>query len=58
MGVPSLNSAIFYIISLYFQSNRTNITNIPDLGQENCPLKKIAYLHPLKVSDHVLNMLG
>ena len=30
MGIPSLNSAILYNVSLYFHSNRTNITNIPD----------------------------
>ena len=30
MGIPSLNSAIFYNVGLYFHSNCTNITNIPD----------------------------
>ena len=38
MGIPSLNSAILYIVSLYFHSNHANITNIPDLGQENGPI--------------------
>ena len=35
MGIPSLNSAILYNVSLNFHSNHANITNIPDLGQEN-----------------------
>ena len=44
MGIPSLNSAILYIISLYFhisfrETSRhyANITNIPDLIHENTP---------------------
>ena len=35
MGIPSLNSAILYNVSLYFHSNHANITNIPDLVHEN-----------------------
>ena len=35
MGIPSLNSAILYNISLYFHSNYADITNIPDLIHEN-----------------------
>ena len=45
MGIPSLNSAILYNVSLYFHiSSRetsrhyANITNILDLGQENGPI--------------------
>ena len=37
MGIPSLNSAILYNVSLYFHSNHTNLTNIPDLVHENTP---------------------
>jgi hypothetical protein len=37
MGIPSLNSAILYNVSLYFHSNHANITNIPDLIHENTP---------------------
>ena len=44
MGIPSLNSAILYCVSLYFHiSSRetsrhyANITNIPDLIHENVP---------------------
>ena len=32
MGIPSLNSAIFYNVGLYF-----HYTNIPDLVHENTP---------------------
>ena len=42
MGIPSLNSAILYCVSLYFHissqetsRHHANITNIPDLVQEN-----------------------
>ena len=35
MGIPYLNSAILYCVSLYFHSNHANITNIPDLVHEN-----------------------
>ena len=35
MGIPSLNSAILYNVSLNFHSNHANI---PDLGQENGPI--------------------
>ena len=35
MGIPSLNSAILYCVSLNFHSNHANITNIPDLVHEN-----------------------
>ena len=34
MGIPSLNSAILYCVSLYFHSNHANI---PDLIHENAP---------------------
>ena len=37
MGIPSLNSAILYNVSLYFHSNHANIANIPDLIHENVP---------------------
>ena len=37
MGIPSLNSAIFYNVCLNFHSNHANITNIPDLVHENTP---------------------
>ena len=37
MGIPSLNSAILYNVSLNFHSNHANITNIPDLVHENTP---------------------
>ena len=38
MGIPSLNSAIFYNISLYFHSNHVNITNIPDPRPRKQPI--------------------
>ena len=38
MGIPSLNSAILYNVSLNFHSNHANITNIADHGQENGPI--------------------
>ena len=38
MGIPSLKSAIFYNVSLYFQSNRTNITKYPRLPSMKTPL--------------------
>ena len=44
MGIPSLNSAILYNVSLYFNlssreisRHHANITNIPDLIHENAP---------------------
>ena len=39
MGIPSLNSAILYNVSLYFHSNHANIANIPDLIHENVPFR-------------------